>query len=388
VGCSTAYFLTRHALYNPKIYSVVLLEASRIASGAYGKGGGFIADWATPRCLAPLSFRLHTELAKEHAGDKIWGHRFVYAAEVKLQGQNLGDDKSNSSSVSSQTRSYPSALDWLLPENVKEYKEIGTPKNSGQINPFMFSTTLAQLAEEKGAKIVIGSATAVNYNDSDGGVESVTYVHNGELITLEATDVLLAAGPWTTRLLPSVKLLAPKGHSVIVRPTRDLSPYILFPSIEPAPNSNFKKLLSPDIYPRPADDVHEFDTVYSSGPDDYDDPLPSGTEAVKVEDQKCEDVLTAMKSVSREIHDGKVLTKQACYKAQIRKHGEDEEVGPMVGPMGIKGLWLATGFDEWGIQNAPGAGFVMSEMILEGAARSADVEFLDPKHWLNMSSML
>ena len=54
----------------------------------------------------------------------------------------------------------------------------------------------------------------------------------------------------------------------------------------------------------------------------------------------------------------------------------------MVGPTGIKGLWLATGHDEWGIQNAPGTGLIMSEMIFEGAAHSANCDSLDPKHFL------
>ncbi|KAK4693938.1 hypothetical protein P7C71_g3554, partial [Lecanoromycetidae sp. Uapishka_2] len=72
----------------------------------------------------------------------------------------------------------------------------------------------------------------------------------------------------------------------------------------------------------------------------------------------------------------------ACYKPQIRLHNDGEEVGPMVGSTGIKGLWLATGHDEWGISNAPGTGLVMSEMIFEGVARSADCESLDPKHFL------
>jgi glycine/D-amino acid oxidase-like deaminating enzyme len=65
-----------------------------------------------------------------------------------------------------------------------------------------------------------------------------------------------------------------------------------------------------------------------------------------------------------------VITKQACYKAQIRKHEEDEEVGPIVGPVDdddvVVGLWLATGLDEWGVQNGPAVGLVMSEMIFGG----------------------
>jgi glycine/D-amino acid oxidase-like deaminating enzyme len=182
VGCSTAYFLTRHAYYNSKIHSIVILEASRIASGSSGKAGGFIAEWATPKCLAPLSFKVHTELAKEHGGDKIWGHRNVYAAEIKLRGRSLSEGETSSfvkADATPQTDHYPSALDWLLPESVKAYTEIGTPRNSGQVNPFMLTTTLAKLAEEKGARIVIGSATTINCKDSKDGIESVTYIQNG-----------------------------------------------------------------------------------------------------------------------------------------------------------------------------------------------------------------
>ena len=76
------------------------------------------------------------------------------------------------------------------------------------------------------------------------------------------------------------------------------------------------------------------------------------------------------------------MTRQACYKPQIRPHEEDEEVGPVVGPAGITGVWLATGHDEWGIQNSAGTGLVISEMIMEGEAKSANCETLDPKHFL------
>lgn len=189
-------------------------------------------------------------------------------------------------------------------------------------------------------------------------------------------------------ILPAVSLLTPCGHSVIFKPSRPLSPYILFPNIQPAPNSSIDNLLSPDIYPRPADDLHGFDTVYASGPDDYETDLPLDADEVKVVEKKCVDVLTAIGSVSQEIHDGDIVAKQACYKPQIRKHEETEEVGPMVGPVGTKGLWLATAHDEWSIQNAPGTGLVSSEMIFEGKARSADCSSLDPKHFLRIPAAL
>ena len=380
IGCSTAYFLTRHTLYNPKVHSIIILEASKIAGGSSGKAGGLLADWATPKCLAPLSFKTHAALSKKHGGDNIWGYRNVHCAEVELRAQEV-DYKGGVANGVESTK-FPPELDWLLPGSLQSYEESGTPSNSGQVNPYMFTKTLAELAEEKGAKIMIGSATAIDFKNDNQGIKSVQYTQNGTINSLPATDILLSAGPWTPKLFPRVHLETPRGHSVVVKPSRKLSPYILFPNIAPPPNGTVEHILSPEIYPRPGDRLYEFDTVYACGPDDYDVPLPDSSDAVAVDEQSCNDVWTAIKSVSQEIHDGDMITKQACYKPQIRPHEEDEEVGPMVGPTGIKGLWLATGHDEWGVQNAPGTGLVMSEMIFEGAAHSANCESLDPKHFL------
>ena len=142
------------------------------------------------------------------------------------------------------------------------------------------------------------------------------------------------------------------------------------------PNSKLHNDISPEIYPR------SDNTVYASGPDDYEVPLPPTSDDVVVDPDALDDVWNSMRSVSREINDGEILVKQACYKPQIREHKEDEEVGPIVGPTGVNGLWIATGHDEWGIQNAPGTGLIMSEMIFEGKAHSVDCETLDPKHFL------
>lgn len=390
IGCSTAYFLTRHELHNPKIHSVTVLEATKIAGGSSGKAGGLLAERATPKCLAPLSFKIHDELAKKHEGDKTWGHRSVYCAEVALQAQDLNNGAAIANGIEddheeSSKAKVPSDLDWLLPGSVKSYTEVGNLNNSGQVNPLAFTETLAQLAKEKGAEVIIGSATAINYRDEDSGISSVSYTQNGTSKTLKATDIVLAAGPWTPKLFPATNLgHPPRGHSVVVRPSRDLSPYVLFANIGAPENGSLSNLLSPEIYPRPGDNIHEFDTVYACGPDDYEVPLPDSTDTVAVDEQRCDDVYTAVGSVSKPIHEGEVITKQACYKPQIRPHEEGEEIGPIVGPTGIQGLWLATGHDEWGIQNAPGTGLVMSEMIFDGAAHSADCESLDPKHFLKL----
>ena len=378
------------AYYDRKIHSIVISEASKIAGGSSGKAGGLLAEWATPKCLALLSFKTHAASAKEHGGDKIWGHRSVDCADVELQAQDVdleaGKANGLKNDVTAPSAKTPSELDWLLPASVKSYTEIGTPSNSGQVNPYILTKTLADLAEGKGAKTIIGSATAIDYAEDHQGIVSVQYSQNGTTKSMPATDILLSAGPWTPKLFPRVHLMGPRGHSVVIKPSRNLSPYVLFPTIAPPPNGNPEHILSPEIYPRPTDLLHDFDSVYACSPDDYDVPLPDTSESVAVDEQSCNDVWTAVKSISQEIHDGKVITKQVCYKPQIRLHEEGEEVGPMVGPTGIKGLWLATGHDEWGIQNAPGTGLVMSEMIIEGGAHSTNSDSLDPKHFLKIDS--
>ena len=72
----------------------------------------------------------------------------------------------------------------------------------------MMTKTLAELAENHGAKIIIGSATAVNYPKDNQSIVSVQYSQNGTTKSLPATDILLSAGPWTPKLFSRVHLKA------------------------------------------------------------------------------------------------------------------------------------------------------------------------------------
>ena len=71
IGCTSAYYLTRHPRFDPSKHTITLLEASSIAGGASGKAGGLLGLWAYPSSLVPLSYRLHKELADEHAGQAL-----------------------------------------------------------------------------------------------------------------------------------------------------------------------------------------------------------------------------------------------------------------------------------------------------------------------------
>lgn len=58
IGCTTAYYVSRHPSFSPSV-NVTILEASAYgaAQGASGKAGGLVSKQAYPEELVELSFR-------------------------------------------------------------------------------------------------------------------------------------------------------------------------------------------------------------------------------------------------------------------------------------------------------------------------------------------
>ena len=357
---------------------MTVLEASSIGGGASGKAGGVIASWAYPSCLAPLSYRLHCELADKHGGIQKWGFRHVYCAEVDAMGEAVGhaattQDYANFHShifSSRSTKQFPPELDWITPDKITSYTELGRPENTAQVHPHLFTNSIADAAIENGARFITGYATSLNYINNGGQIKSVSYEakQTNELNEISATDVVIAAGPWTKKLLPRAPIQESRNHSIVVRPPKPVSAYVLFPELHPKIP---QKRIPPEIYSRPDG------TIYACGPSDQDIPLPAITDLVDVNYKMCDRIYDDVSSISAAIREGEVITRQACYRPFVA--GRARDIGPLVGPTGVKSLWLASGHDSWGISNGPGTGKVISEIILDGSPSSADVSSLDPR---------
>ncbi|KAG9777757.1 hypothetical protein ABEF93_006379 [Exophiala dermatitidis] len=408
IGSTTAYFLTRHPKYNPAIHSIHLIEATGIASGASGKAGGLIALWAYPSCLVPLSFKLHAELAREHNGAQRWGYRHVNVGQIDLVGRHvssqpkitaIGEEKgedirglhrpdvSSDGNVSLQKRSkesyaklrkagVPDDLDWVADECVRGYESMSAPGESAQVHPYQFTTSMAELAAEKGVKIIIGTVDKIESSSSGEHTVKYTDKSTNSQQSISATDVIVTAGPWTKTVLPGTPIGALRAHSVTIRPTRPVSAYCLFTQI--ALPKNFKEgttsramNVSPEIYARPNNEL------YACGEGDHLVPLPKSTAEVQVDDSRCQDIVDYCASISDEMRDGEVLVRQACYLPQV-----ETGAGPLVGLTNTKGIYLAAGHTCWGIQNGPGTGKLMSEFVFDGKALSANVSSLDPRRVL------
>jgi glycine/D-amino acid oxidase-like deaminating enzyme len=413
-----------------------VLEATRIAGGASGKAGGLLAVWAYPSNIVPLSFKLHQDLALEHGGEEKWGYRRVSCGNLEAQGRKRSELDELGAQTQSQTlangssgagyslgkragdarkggrawtgTSLPKDLDWILPELVTGYEKMGGSRETAQVHPYHFTMALMRLAEESGARLIIGSVTEINYCDANSAttpplpsgersgsrspdassissrssrnrrkVESVTYIdkETDREVTIQATDIVLAAGPWTAKLYPSAPITGLRAHSVTINPACPVSAYAIFTEIAmpSSPDARYKGSISPEIYARPNNEI------YVCGEGDLDVEVPSTTADVEVDETRCEDLIEQVSSISDHIRLGRVTRKQACYLPVLTITGSG---GPLIGETGVDGLLLATGHSCWGINNAPATGLLLSEMIYEGKARSADIRQLDPRRIL------
>lgn len=318
----------------------------------------------------PLSYRLHAELAREHGGEERWGYRQIHCGQLEARGRVLESGKgkegkkvedAGKEGVSLQKRSkeavgmlrakgIPKDLDWFAAESVRAYQEMGDPQTTAQVHPFQFTTSMVELAREKGVDIKLGAAVT-DISIEGNRVKGVRYrdKETGEEKTLQATDVILSAGPWTSKVYPKAPISALRAHSVTIRPSRPVSAFAVFTEISlpndfGSTNESVKsrrgkgaKQVTPEIYARPNNEV------YACGEGDTYIPLPKTSDLVQVDEERCQDVVDYISSISDEMRDGEVTARQACYLPEVRGPVK----GPLIGETGVKGLLMAAGHSCW-----------------------------------------
>ncbi|RCI15929.1 hypothetical protein L249_2036 [Ophiocordyceps polyrhachis-furcata BCC 54312] len=413
IGCTTAYYLTRHPKFDRALHCVTILEAApAVAAGASGRAGGLLGLWAYPACLVPLSFRLHAELAAEHDGARRWGYRRLACGTVRAdvtrrrldELHHLAAPASSEPAVAAGSRPWeslpkqdaaaaamlesadlPPELDWIDGASVIDWEEMGDEETAetAQVHPLHLTTSIAELAQRAGVELRTLAKVTDVVSSKTGGVAALHYTdrRSGETKKLEGiTDVVVAAGPWTGRLLPRSKVEGLRAHSVVYE--SDVSPFAVFTDIrlpsdfvpEHRARRGQKRMhrgsVDPEMYARP------FGEVYACGEPDSAVPLPETADEVQCDEAQCDDILSYIATISPVLGAAPVKAKQACYLPRHMRFGQ--ESGPLLGRTTVPGLWVAAGHTCWGIQNGPATGKLMSELLFDGVATSADVEKLDP----------
>ncbi|GAB0133812.1 hypothetical protein EsDP_00002206 [Epichloe bromicola] len=421
IGCTTAYYLTRHPKFNAALHTITLLEAGpSLAGGASGKAGGLLALWAYPACIVPLSYKLHAELSAEHDGARRWGYRKLKCGsfEAVISKQTLSEmqqaqdegkaweklPKQDAAAKDSLQESVlPEDLDWVNRDLITSWAEMGCPGKSetAQAHPLHFTTAMGQLAEQSGVRMKMHSKVS-NIITSKTSLEKIQYLdrNTGETKELvDVTDVIVTAGPWTGRLLPRAKVEGLRAHSVVYE--AEVSPFAVFTDIQlpsdfvPEHRAKLgqkrmhKNHVDPEIYARPFGEAYACGKWLGASSDiidiltrargepDTTVPLPDTVDQVQCDEAQCDDIISYIKTFSPVLGSAPVKAKQSCYLPRHMRFGQ--ESGPLIGPTTVQGLWVAAGHTCWGIQNGPATGKLMSEYIFDGEAKSANIEKLDPR---------
>jgi glycine/D-amino acid oxidase-like deaminating enzyme len=347
VGASVAYFLARRGV------AVTVIERSGVACAASGKSGGFLAlDWCDGSALGPLaraSFALHAELAKELATDYGYRRMDTFMLAARERGTVTGGHR-------------VAAPRWLDGSGIVT-ATLGSTETTAQVTPAPFTQALIDGARAHGAKLHIGVVEDVARRDG-----AVAGVETADGQTLDGDAVVLAMGPWTSRLagrlqLPNIYGL--KGYSVTLA-APDVPAHALFVDYRTSDG----RALEPEIFPRPEGEV------YICGMADPA-PLPESPEMVEVNDASCAVLARAAGRVSTTLAEARILRRQACYRPVT------DDGLPLIGRVpGLRGAFVATGHGPWGMLNAPATGLALAELIADGAPSLVDLRAFDPARLL------
>jgi glycine/D-amino acid oxidase-like deaminating enzyme len=344
IGACTAYFLSRRGI------DVIVVERAEVAAAASGKAGGFLAlDWCNGTwldALARRSFALHAALPGEIAGD--WGYRRMTAYSGSVVPERHA------------RRHEPSDLDWLS-DGILIGARLGTTETTAIVHPRLFTTAMMSAAQGNGAELHHGRITRIVQR---AGGSTVRGVEVDESI-IEADAVVVAMGPWS--LIASGWLALPavfgqRSPSLVYNTGNEVPPHALFLDYQ----EDSGAAVSVEVFPRA-----NGNTLITAFTDQR--PLPIDPAAVASEPDEIDRLQAISGRLSPMFRADRIIARQACFRPLT------QDGLPLIGKVpSVEGVYVATGHNVWGILNAPATGEALTELIVDGVARSADLTPFDP----------
>jgi len=281
------------------------------------------------------------------------------------------------------TTHLPKDLNWIKSEVIQDWSILGGKDSTAQVHPYKFTNYILKKAMETGAvDLILGKVDEIAFNEETGTATGISYIptktlgkSNEEHVSLEADQIVLSMGPWTSKILPDCPISGLRAHSITIAPHNGMvSPYAIFTELKIART----KYVSPEMYARK-------DEVYVCGEGDTLVDVPETTDDVEVIKEKCDQLFHYVGKLSPNLSKGHILKRQACYLPVLDVPSSS---GPLIGETNVENLYLASGHSCWGINNAPGTGKIMAELLLEGESHSADISALDPSLYFDASVLV
>jgi sarcosine oxidase subunit beta len=353
-GASLAFHLASRGA------AVTVLERTTAASGATGRSSGLVRiyyDLLAEARLAWESFGWFTDWEARVGGE--CGFTRTGFAWIEPAGRRAHVEANSASHRAMGVDSRfldADGLRALFPALAVGDEVAAYEPASGYADPFMTAASLLAAAKRRGARLVPGAeVTAVR--TAGGRVQGVDSTRG----PVDAAVVVNAAGAWAAR----VAALA--GLDIPITVWRHDTGYLGVPaSVErPIPvvidNAN-------GMYLRPegADMVLvglEDDNQIGGSPDrDTADAAPGYRE--RAAERVVRRIPGLIDGTFRTSHSG--------------QDGLTPDQRPMLGALGPDGFYLDCGHSGTGFKTAPAVGLALSELILDGAARSVDISPFSP----------
>jgi sarcosine oxidase subunit beta len=352
-GASTAFHLAERGA------RVVVLEREAAASGATGRSSGLVRmhyDLAIESEMAWLSFDYFVNWGQRVGGDS----GFTKTGFIRI----VPEDKEEAlrANVAEQQRigirtSIISAADVheLAPDLATDDFNIAAYEpDSGYADPTSTCTTMLAAARAKGATYRQGSP--VERIEVDGGRVTGVATANGRI---SAPTVVLAAGAWSAALARTA------GVELDIRAWHHDTGFVARPDPE-----------GPAL-PTVIDDINE---LYFR-PEGHGLALIGMEDGNRIDDKPGDDSRSDPDFVEHMVD--RITRRvpsfaQAAYQgAHGGTDGITSDQRAVMGRCGPDGLVLQTGFSGTGFKISPAVGLAISELILDGAAKSVDIAPFD-----------
>ncbi|KAH3686541.1 hypothetical protein WICPIJ_002482, partial [Wickerhamomyces pijperi] len=279
----------------------------------------------------------------------------------------------------------PSDLNWIRDDIISDWSELGGKDSTAQVHPYKFTNFILRKAVESGAvELILGKVEEILFSEDTGAAIGLNYAPTKnaamndteeESIEILGDQIVLSMGPWTSKILPDCPISGLRAHSITIAPHKGMvSPYAIFTELKIGRG----KYVSPEMYARKEE-------VYVCGEGDTLVDLPETTDDVEVIKEKCDELFHYVGKLSPNLSRGHIVKRQACYLPVLDVPSSS---GPLIGETNVENLYLASGHSCWGINNAPGTGKILAELILEGECRSADISALDPSLYFDASVLI
>ena len=366
---------------------IVLLEKKALAAGSSGRSGAILRQHYSQREVAAMardSLKVFAELEKKTGrpiGFRRTGVLTVASGERPEDVALVERNVEMQISIGIDTRRVDAAeMRRLVPGiDVRDGSVGAYEPGGGGVDPIATVEAFAALAREKGATTRIGvEATAILVR---GGRVVGVGTEDGPI---EAEKVVVAAGPWTRKLLAGIG---------VDLPLKAVKPEQLFLAMPRAPAGPDPDEPEPVAHPVVLDLEHGFYARCESH------PSPLGFEAPRTRvgrmDYAHDEEVLDPDTVSDEVGGTFRSWARAALAARLPVYRDRPEVGAfcgmytlspdaqaLVGPLrDLPGLVVVSGFSGHGFKLSPSIGEGVAQMLWGEPVSAFDAEFFDPERF-------